>query len=111
MREDERLEESSRQAAAARQLAEQRYVAGLEDYITVLESQRREFTAEAAALAVRRQRLGNRVDLYLALGGGYLRPDATVDDHAAPPEADARRDDDAIQASASPAMRAGGRTP
>ena len=76
VREDERLRESSRQAAAARRLAEERYGSGLEEYITVLESQRRELTAEATALAVRRQRLTNRVDLYLALGGGYLRPDA-----------------------------------
>ncbi len=75
VREDERLRESSRQAAAARRLAEERYGSGLEGYITVLESQRRELTAEATALAVRRQRLTNRVDLYLALGGGYLRPD------------------------------------
>jgi outer membrane protein TolC len=79
-REDERLREATRQAAAARELAEERYAAGLEEYITVLESQRRELTTEATALNVRRLRLANRVDLYLALGGGYLRPDAAPDD-------------------------------
>lgn len=86
-REDERLWESARHAAAARRLAEERYGTGLEEYITVLESQRRELTAEAAALSVRRQRLANRVDLYLALGGGYQRPDAAAGDDGSAAEA------------------------
>lgn len=85
-REDERLHEATRQAAAARQLAEEQYAAGLEEYVTVLESQRRELTTQATALEVRRLRLGNRVDLYLALGGGYLRPDAVHGDPDVQPE-------------------------
>lgn len=84
-REDDRLRESTRHSAAARRLAEERYGAGLEEFITVLESQRRELTAEATALSVRRQRLANRVDLYLALGGGYVRPDAAPGDEQSPP--------------------------
>jgi outer membrane protein TolC len=74
-REEDRLGEAARHAAAARVLAEERYRAGLEDYITVYESQRREATAESNHLTTRRLRLENRVDLYLALGGGFQRPD------------------------------------
>ena len=42
--------------------------------MTVLESQRRELTTESQLLEVRQARLENRVDLYLALGGGFARP-------------------------------------
>jgi NodT family efflux transporter outer membrane factor (OMF) lipoprotein len=105
VKEDERLRESSRQSAAARQLAEERYAAGLEDYITVLESQRRELVSEATALSVRRQRLTNRVDLYLALGGGYLRPDAALEAEGE------RRSRGALRASSSSAIEAKGVTP
>ncbi len=65
------LGDASRQSLAAQNLAEDRYRSGLSDYITVLESQRRYFDAESAYLAGRRQRLDNRVDLFLALGGGF----------------------------------------
>ena len=64
------LQRTAAEAAAAEQLAEQRYRSGLSDYIDVLESQRRSFEAESALIAARRQRLANRVDLILALGGG-----------------------------------------
>lgn len=70
-RETEYLSESSVQSAAARELAQGRYEFGLEDYVTVLEAQRRELNSQAALLEVRRLRLNNRVDLYLALGGGF----------------------------------------
>jgi outer membrane protein TolC len=46
-------------------------VAGLTDIITVLDSQRRALTAESAWLAVRRERIDTRIDLFLALGGGF----------------------------------------
>ncbi|HYE33244.1 MAG TPA: TolC family protein, partial [Methylomirabilota bacterium] len=60
-------------ARAAAVLAEDRYRSGLEDIITLLESQRRSAEAESLALAVRRQRLENRIHLHLALGGGFNR--------------------------------------
>ena len=41
--------------------------------ITMLDAQRRAFDSEGQYLAVRRQRLDARVDLYLALGGGFER--------------------------------------
>ena len=69
------LLEAATQATAARELAESRYHSGLSDVITMLDAQRRAFDSEGQYLAVRRQRLDARVDLYLALGGGFERAD------------------------------------
>jgi len=74
-REVERLSESARHSAAATKLAGDRYRSGLEDYVTVLDAQRRELTSQSAYIAAYQNRLENRVDLYLALGGGFQRPD------------------------------------
>ena len=65
------LEISVEQSRAAERLADDRYRAGLDDYITVLNSQRLALQAEGDLIAARRQRLENRVNLYLALGGGF----------------------------------------
>ncbi len=65
------LKSATRNALAARDLAEQRYRAGLSDIITVLSSQRTALDSESALITVRRARLDNRVDLHLALGGGF----------------------------------------
>ncbi len=65
------LREAAVQSVAARQLAEERYDRGLDDIITVLEAQRRAFQSESELLAVQRERLENRVDLHLALGGDF----------------------------------------
>jgi multidrug efflux system outer membrane protein len=62
---------AAEQSAAARVLAERQYVAGIVDYITVLETQRRDLNAQSELLVVRRQRLDARVNLHLALGGGF----------------------------------------
>ena len=64
---------SAKQSRAAERLADERYRFGLENYVTVLESQRRSFNAEDALITVRHLRVENRVDLYLALGGGFDR--------------------------------------
>jgi NodT family efflux transporter outer membrane factor (OMF) lipoprotein len=56
---------------AAERLAEDRYRAGVGRYLEVLESQTRSFVARSELLALRRTRLTNRVDLHLALGGGF----------------------------------------
>ncbi len=63
--------EAAEQSEAARVLAEREYNAGLADYITVLETQRRELNSRSELLTVRRQRLDARVNLHLALGGGF----------------------------------------
>ena len=44
---------------------------GLEPFVTVLEAQRRSLDAESRLLDVHRQRLDTRVNLHLALGGGF----------------------------------------
>ena len=66
------------QSRAAERLAADRYRSGLEDYVTVLESQRLTFQAEGELIATRRLRLENRVNLYLALGGGFDQLEAPV---------------------------------
>ncbi len=76
-RQEEALQEAVRQAGAAGSLAQDRYDTGLTDLITVLESQRRAFEAESQLLAVRRQRLEARIDLHLALGGGFEPVDSS----------------------------------
>ena len=68
---EQHLTMSVTQARAAERLADERYRAGLESYITVLDSQRSAVQAEADLLSVRRLHLENRVDLYLSLGGGF----------------------------------------
>ena len=65
------LAEAAEQASAARVLAEERYASGLVDYITVLDAQRTSLNVESQLLETRRDRVNARVDLILALGGGY----------------------------------------
>ena len=72
------LESSVEQSRAAEELADDRYRTGLGDFIAVLESQRLALQAEGDLIAARRQRLENRVDLYLALGGGFDRSSDTI---------------------------------
>jgi len=77
------LELASRSARSAAELAEDRYASGLVDLLTVLDAQRRALVAEAAWLAVRRDRLTARIDLHLALGGGFSVESLRLED--APP--------------------------
>ena len=72
------LTTSVEQARAAERLADERYRTGLDTYITVLDSQRSAFQAEAELIAARRLRLENRVDLYLALGGGFEQLESPI---------------------------------
>jgi len=65
------LEKASRESVRAEELALGQYEKGLVDIITVLESERRSFDARSALLMVTNQRLQNRIDLYLALGGDF----------------------------------------
>jgi outer membrane protein TolC len=65
------LQTSVAEAIAAQALAEQRYRQGLEGIITLQETQRRAFSAQIALLTTSRQRLENRINLHLALGGPF----------------------------------------
>ena len=77
---EQALATAATEATAARVLAEERYARGLSNLITLLESQRRAFDAQSRLLSIKRQRLNARVDLYLALGGGFN--DSTPSQHA-----------------------------
>jgi NodT family efflux transporter outer membrane factor (OMF) lipoprotein len=65
------LQEAAQQALASAELAEDRYNSGLENFVTVLESQRRSLDTESQLLTIQRQVLDSRVDLHLALGGSF----------------------------------------
>ena len=65
------LESATKHSLAAKQEAERRYRAGLTDIVTVLSAQRTALDSESQLLNVQRLRLDNRVDLHLALGGGF----------------------------------------
>lgn len=67
----EYTQEAADQSVAAQSLAERQYAAGLVDYITVLESQRRALNTLSELITVKRERLDARVNLHLALGGGF----------------------------------------
>jgi len=64
------LEDASSEFSRALELARDRYSSGLTDLTTLLDSQRRSLQADSELLIVRFQRLENRIDLHLALGGG-----------------------------------------
>ena len=65
------LADATAQSAEAQRLAEERYFAGLIEFITLTETQRNAYNTEAELITIRRQRLENRIDLHLALGGGF----------------------------------------
>ena len=65
------LASSTRQSLAARDVAEARYRRGLTDIVTVLAARRAALNSESSWLTLRRLRLDNRVNLHLALGGGF----------------------------------------
>lgn len=72
------LAEELKQSRASLRLAEERYAAGLEIILTVLVSQRAVFDAESSLATVQRQILDNRIDLHLALGGGFTMGEEAV---------------------------------
>lgn len=65
------LQKEVEQAALAERQAERDYSEGIDgvDILSVLESQRRANNARSALIRLQNERLQNRVDLYLALGG------------------------------------------
>jgi len=73
-RREEQLRLGAQQAADAADLAEERYLSGRADILTMLSARNTSFDSRSALLAVRRERLERRVDLFLALGGGYGEP-------------------------------------
>lgn len=70
-RQEQALRTAAAEALAARRLAEERYERGLADMITLLAAQNSAFESESRWLGTRRQQLEARLDLHLALGGGF----------------------------------------
>ncbi|MDP7052099.1 MAG: efflux transporter outer membrane subunit [Verrucomicrobiota bacterium] len=66
-----RLASAEKVAREALLLAENRYDRGVESFLTVLDAQRRLIETQSQRVVVRRMRLENRVNLHLALGGGF----------------------------------------
>ncbi|WKJ92371.1 efflux transporter outer membrane subunit [Methylomonas montana] len=67
---EQALREAVQQTEASRKLAVYSYRQGLIEILTLLDSYRSTLNAQSAHLAVQRQLLNNRINLYLALGGG-----------------------------------------
>jgi len=65
------VSQAAHESEAAQRLAERQYASGLIDYITLLETQRQTFAAQSEQITARRELLDARVNLYLALGGGF----------------------------------------
>lgn len=63
------VDEESRRA----ELSEQRYRAGIDGRLELLDAQRQLYAAQQALLELRREELGNAIALYKALGGGQFR--------------------------------------
>lgn len=86
-----------RTAALAAQAAEEqsfeRYRNGLEALVTLLTAQRSTLQAQSELITAQRVRLDNRVDLYLALGGGL--PAGSAETAEAPTDVLAELDSDA----------------
>ncbi len=60
-----------KEAREAQDVAENHYIRGLADYITLLQSQQTRFKAEESLIQADLAILTNRVTLYRALGGGF----------------------------------------
>ena len=64
------LLEAMEQTEASRKMAVTSYQQGLIEILTLLDSYRSTLNAQSSHLTVQRELLSNRIDLYLALGGG-----------------------------------------
>jgi len=87
---------AAERAEEAYDLAQGRYAAGREEITALLIAQRRAIEAETSLLDVQRRRLDARVDLFLALGGGFdlQLPTATAEaenEDRPAPDAEANR--------------------
>lgn len=68
---EEFLETELAQANLAEEQATRYYSEGIVGILSILEAQRRAFNARFAMIALQTQRLQNRIDLFLALGGDF----------------------------------------
>jgi NodT family efflux transporter outer membrane factor (OMF) lipoprotein len=83
------LKKAAEQSLGARNLAEIQYSRGVSDFLTMLESTRTAFDTESRYINARRERLDARIDLYLALGGGFNAEDSYIFNDEDKPETEA----------------------
>lgn len=69
------LEQRLAAAEAGFRLAQERYTAGLDDYLTVLSSQVIRFDVESQLISARRELISARISLLRALGGTWMEAD------------------------------------
>ncbi len=60
------------EAAAAEELTERRYASGAATIFNLLDAQTRRISAESQYIQAQQQRVSNRVQVYLAIGGDYM---------------------------------------
>jgi NodT family efflux transporter outer membrane factor (OMF) lipoprotein len=77
--------QAAEHAAKARDLARERWQLGLTDFLAVADGQRQAYVAMATRIDVERQRIDNRIDLFLALGGGFPTAGDAAPEHGARP--------------------------
>ncbi len=68
----QKLESAVALATGTLRLAQDRHGRGLEPFLTVVDAQARITETQSQRIAVQRQRLENRINLHLALGGGFV---------------------------------------
>lgn len=66
------------EAAAAEDLTERRYSSGTATIFDLLNAQTRRISAESSYILAQRQRVSNRVALYLAIGGDFITEETTI---------------------------------
>ncbi len=71
MREDA-LRLAYEEAAAAEELTERRYASGAATIFNLLDAQTRRISSESQYIQAQQQRVSNRVQLYLAIGGDFM---------------------------------------
>lgn len=67
------------EAAAAEELTERRYASGTATIFDLLNAQTRRISAESQYILAQRQRVSNRVALYLAIGGDFITQTAAAE--------------------------------
>lgn len=75
---EEALRISLEEATKAEERLELRYTEGLTTILQLLDSQSRKISAESQLISARKERLANRVRLYVALGGGDISQSALL---------------------------------
>lgn len=76
---------AAEESKAASELAFARYRNGVDTLLTVLESDRRNFLDQSQLIEARAQLLSNRIQLYLALGGGFSPSKAALEETESAP--------------------------